>query len=132
MRDHGRSCNSVFDIAASGADVTPTTSPVVITRLRLQASPMIAAAYARPPGVAIMTTRSASSTSSARLRGWPARSLNHPIAENSLLTGGTAERAAAVKNVVCSQPPFASGLTTLSLDVSSAMTLTIREQELAA
>src|ERR1700675_3186045 len=66
MSDHGRSCASVFDSISSVADAPPMMSPVVLTRLRLQASPINVAAWAFSPAVATMTTRSAPSTSSIR------------------------------------------------------------------
>src|SRR6185436_11079385 len=65
ISDHGRSCASVFDNASWDPDAAPTTNPVVITRRRLHAWPIAAAASARPPGPATRMTRSAVGTSSA-------------------------------------------------------------------
>src|SRR5258708_11526688 len=89
ISDHGRICDSVFDSISSEADAPPRMSPVVVIRLRLQASPISAAAWAFSPAVATMTTRSAVSTSFIRSLVRPARSLSQPCMEK-LPAGGRA------------------------------------------
>src|SRR5436853_5116669 len=117
MRDQGRSCDSVLDTASSDAGLAPTTSPVVITRFALQASPMVEAAWASPPGDATMTTRSAVPASVVKSLGWPEKSRAAP------------GKAAALRNVALCHGRPASRLTMASLAVSRAMTLIARGRE---
>src|SRR2546426_9260794 len=117
MRDQGRSCDSVLDTASSDAGLAPTTSPVVITRFALQASPMVEAAWASPPGDATMTTRSAEPASLVKSLGWPEKSRAAP------------GKAAALRNVALCHGRPASRLTMASLAVSRAMTLIARGRE---
>src|SRR5258708_782065 len=103
MRDQGRSCDNVLDTASSDAALAPTTSPVVITRFALQASPIVAAAWASPPGDATMTTRSAVAASFVKSLGWPEKSRAGP------------GKAAALRNVALCHGRSANRLTTASL-----------------
>src|SRR5215210_8744923 len=95
----------------------------------LQASPMMAAASAFCPGVAIITTRSALVTSSTRFLVRPARSLSQPSTENRAFWRGALANAEAVKNVAARHCDCASSLTTSSLGLSRAMTFTTRACE---
>ena len=70
---------------------------MVVTRLTLQASPMIEAACALSPAAATITTRSALLTSSIRFLVRPARSLSQP--EKLSPAFGAPPNADAVKNV---------------------------------
>src|SRR5215217_9015757 len=87
---------------------------------------MIAAASAFWPGVAIITTRSAVVTSSIRFLVRPAKSLSQPFTENRAVSRGALAKAEAVKNVAAAHEDCARSLTTCSLGLSSAMTLTAR------
>ena len=93
----GRRWDSVFDSASSDLSAPPRISPVVITRLRLHASPMIEAACALSPAAATITTRSAVSTSSTRFLVRPARSESQPAKLSPAF--GASPNAEAVKNV---------------------------------
>ena len=117
-------------VTESETDGSAITSAVVLTRFRLQASPMIEAASAFWPAVAIITTRSAWSISSIRLLVWPARSASHPAIENGCPAGGPL--VGAVKNAACGHSDCASRLTTATHSRSSAITLTERGRELGA
>ncbi len=86
---------------------------MVITRLTLQASPMIEAACALSPAAATITTRSALSTSSIRFLVRPARSLSQPAKLSPCR--GAPPNADAVKKVARFQLRCASSLTTRSL-----------------
>src|SRR5215468_364643 len=131
ISDHGRNCDSVFDSISSVADTPPKMRPVVLTRLRLQASPISAAAWEFSPAVATITTRSAPLTSLTRSLVRPARSLSQPCMEKPR-PGGTPANADAVKKLALFQRRSARCLTTVSLAASSAMTLTCRSLELGA
>src|SRR4030088_2799322 len=100
--------------------------PVVLTRLRLQASPIMAAAEALSPAVATITTRSAESTSLIRSVVRPATSLSQPVIEKLSSLRGAPEKAEAVKKLAWLQAACASRLTTRSLGGSSAMILMAR------
>ena len=113
MSDHGRRYDSVFDNASSETDGLLNTSAVVITRLTLHASPMIEAACALSPAAAIITTRSALSTSSIRFLVRPAMSLSQPEKLSPAL--GALPKADAVKNVAPFQVRWDISLTTRSL-----------------
>src|SRR5215468_2908093 len=131
ISDHGRNCDSVFDSISSVADAPPKMRPVVLTRLRLQASPTNAAAWEFSPAVATITTRSAPLTSSIRSLVRPARSLSQPCIEKPR-PGGVPANADAVKKLALFQRRPARRLTSASLPGSSAMTLTCRGLELGA
>src|SRR5260221_10541709 len=105
--------------------------PVVLPRLRLQASPISAAAWTLSPAVATMTTRSAPLTSSTRSLVRPARSLSQPCTEKPR-PGGAPANADAVKKLALFQRRSARCLTSASLAGSSAMTLTCRGLEFGA
>src|SRR5262245_17905945 len=94
----GRSWARDLDSPSSDCASLPRTRAVVITRLTLQASPMIAAACAFSPDAAIITTRSALSTSSMRLLVRPARSFSQPSMENGAASAGVV-KAEAVKKL---------------------------------
>src|SRR5262245_33256914 len=104
-------------------------SAVVMTWLTLQASPMMAAAWAFSPAAAIITTRSALAISSIRFFVRPARSVSHSGEKRCALRGANAD---AVKKVARVHARAARCLATRSLDASSAMTLTLRGCELGA
>src|SRR5436305_7587009 len=106
--------------------------PVVLIRLALAASPMIAAAWAFSPAVATITIRSADATSSIRSLVRPATSLSQPVIEKSLPLAGAPENAEAVKKVAWFHFAWASRLTTRSAGVSSAMILIARGFEFGA
>src|SRR5215468_7224529 len=131
ISDHGRNCDSVFDNIASVADAPPRMRPVVLTRLRLQASPIKVAAWAFSPAVATMTTRSALLTSSIRFLVRPARSLSHPGMEKPC-PGGSPANADAMKKLALFHRSWARCLTTASLARSRAITLTYRGFELGS
>src|SRR5579871_6438985 len=131
ISDHGRSWASVFDSMSSVTDGPLRMRLVVLTRLRLQASPISAAAWTSCPEVATMTTRSALPASSIRSRVRPVRSASQPCMEKPR-PGGAPANAEAVKKLALFQRRWASDATTVSLAWSSAMTLTRPGLELGA
>src|ERR1700722_10794167 len=128
----GRKALSIFDRTSSLDDAPPRISAVVITCLRLQASPISAAAAAFSPALATITTRSALSTSAIKSLVRPARSLSQPPMENGSPARGAPENADAVRKLARCQGERASSLTTRSLGASSAITLTVRGREFGA
>src|SRR5215471_4757631 len=126
---HGRNCASVRDSASSDTDAVPIIKAVVVTRRRLQVSPMMEAACASSPAPAIITTRSAVLISSTRSLVRPARSCSQPLIENGLSPGSwrnALAKADAVRKLAWFHEARARRSTTRSLGRSSAITLTAR------